>query len=65
MLIKVILVFLGVMALVALLGNAFLSRFPRNRVSRHGRRDSNPLVCGKCGKVLSPQGVCDCKGKAG
>ncbi|MBL9049033.1 MAG: hypothetical protein JNK19_02850 [Tabrizicola sp.] len=60
MLVKVILVFLGLMVLVALIGRAlFPSALPRVL-----RKDAKPPVCGKCGRYVIGRKTCDCGGKA-
>ena len=60
MLFKIILVFLGLMVLVALIGRAlFPSALPRVM-----RKRAAPPVCAKCGRYLIGQGGCDC-GKKG
>jgi hypothetical protein len=60
MLVKVIVVFLGLMVLVALIGRAlFPSALPR--VLRKQRR---PARCGTCGRHLIGQKTCDCGGRA-
>lgn len=60
MLIKVILVFLCLMALIAFIGRAlFPSALPRVMQKRRGAPR-----CGKCGRYLIGQTTCDCKGRA-
>lgn len=60
MLIKVILVFLCLMALIAFIGRAlFPSALPRVMRKRAG-----PPRCGKCGRYLIGQKTCDCGGRA-
>lgn len=60
MLLKIIIVFLGLMALVALIGRAlFPSALPRVLRKRKGAP-----VCGKCGRYLIGRTGCDCGGKA-
>ena len=60
MLVKTILVFLGLMVLVALIGRAlFPSALPRAL-----RKDRKPPVCAKCGRYLIGRKTCDCGGKA-
>jgi hypothetical protein len=60
MLFKIILVFLGLMALVAIIGRAlFPSALPRVL-----RRDRKPPVCPDCGRHLIGQKTCDCGGRA-
>jgi hypothetical protein len=60
MLLKTILVFLGLMVLVALIGRAlFPSALPRAL-----RKDRKPPVCGTCGRYLIGRKTCDCGGKA-
>jgi len=60
MLIKVILVFLCLMALIAFIGRAlFPSALPRVM-----RKRSGPPRCGKCGRYLIGQKTCDCGGRA-
>jgi hypothetical protein len=61
MLLKIILVFLGLMVLVALIGRAlFPSALPRIL-----RKDRSPPVCAKCGRYLIARKTCDCQGRAG
>jgi hypothetical protein len=60
MLFKIILVFLGLMVLVALIGRAlFPSALPRVL-----RKNSKAPVCAKCGRYLIGRKTCDCGGKA-
>jgi hypothetical protein len=60
MLFKIILVFLGLMVLVALIGRAlFPSALPRVL-----RKDKSPPVCDTCGRYLIGRKTCDCGGKA-
>jgi hypothetical protein len=60
MLLKVILVFLGLMVLIALIGRAlFPSALPRLM-----RKDKGPAHCAKCGRFLIGRKTCDCGGKA-
>jgi hypothetical protein len=60
MLVKVIIVFLGFMALIAFIGRAlFPSALPRILQKRKG----HPR-CGKCGRYLIGRKTCDCGGKA-
>ncbi len=60
MLFKVIIVFLGLMVIVALIGRAlFPSALPRVM-----RKTSAPPRCGNCGRYLIGQKTCDCGGKA-
>jgi hypothetical protein len=60
MLFKIILVFLGLMALIAFIGRAiFPSALPRVMRKRQG-----PPRCGKCGRYLIGQKTCDCGGSA-
>jgi hypothetical protein len=60
MLFKTILVFLGLMALVALIGRAlFPSALPRVM-----RKRAAPPVCTKCGRYLIGRKTCDCGDKA-
>ncbi|MBA3911762.1 MAG: hypothetical protein C0524_18275 [Rhodobacter sp.] len=60
MLVKIILVFLGLMVLVALIGRAsFPSALPRAL-----RKDRKPPVCARCGRYLIGGKACDCGGKA-
>jgi hypothetical protein len=60
MLFKIILVFLGLMALVALVGRAL---FPR-ALPKVLRKKSDPPVCTRCGRYLIGRTTCDCGGKA-
>lgn len=60
MLVKTIIVFLGLMVLVALIGRAF---FP-SALPRALRKRSDPPVCGKCGRYLIGRKTCDCEGRA-
>ncbi len=61
MLVKTVLVFLGLMVLVAMLGRAFFpaatSRVLRKAVPKAVR-------CGSCGRYLVGRGDCACKKKA-
>lgn len=60
MLFKVIIVFLGLIVLVALIGRVlFPSALPRAM-----RKRSGPLRCGKCGRYLIGQKTCDCGARA-
>jgi len=60
MLIKVILVFLCLMALIAFIGRAlFPSALPRVMQKRRAAPR-----CGKCGRYLIGQKTCDCGGRA-
>jgi hypothetical protein len=60
MLFKTIIVFLGLMVLVALIGRAlFPSALPRLMHKRQA-----PPVCTKCGRYLIGKKRCDCGGKA-
>lgn len=60
MLFKIIIVFLGLMALVALIGRAlFPSALPRVL-----RKRARAPVCAKCGRYLIGRKTCDCGGKA-
>ncbi len=60
MLFKVILVFLGLMVIVALIGRAlFPSALPRVM-----RKKSSPPVCDRCGRYVIGRKTCDCGGKA-
>lgn len=60
MLFKIIIVFLALMALVALIGRAlFPSALPPML-----RRRAKPAVCAKCGRYLIGRKTCDCEGKA-
>jgi hypothetical protein len=61
MLFKIIMVFLGLMALVALVGRAL---FP-GALQRVLRKKSSAPVCTKCGRYLIGRMTCDCDGKAG
>ena len=56
MLVKIILVFLGLMVVVALVGRAlFPSALPRVM-----RKRAAPPVCAKCGRYLIGLKTCDC-----
>ena len=56
MLVKIILVFLGLMVVVALVGRAlFPSALPRAM-----RKRAAPPVCAKCGRYLIGRKTCDC-----
>lgn len=60
MLVKVILVFLGFMAIIAFIGRAlFPSALPPVLRKRQG-----PPRCGKCGRYLIGQKTCPCGGHA-
>ena len=59
MLLKIILVFLGLMALVALIGRAL---FP-GVLPKVLRRKSSVPVCDKCGRYMIGRSTCDCGGK--
>lgn len=61
MLFKIILLFLGLMVLVALIGRAL---FP-TALPRVMRKRASPPVCAKCGRYLIGRKTCDCGGKAG
>ena len=61
MLVKVIMVFLGLMALVALIGRAL---FPGALPKVLRKKDTTP-VCAKCGRYLIGRKTCDCGGKTG
>lgn len=61
MLLKTILVFLGLMVLVALIGRAL---FP-TALPRVMRKRASPPVCAKCGRYLIGRKTCDCESKAG
>lgn len=56
MLIKIIVVFLGAMALVGMIGKAL---FPRV-VSRMVTKRRKPAVCAKCGRYVIGRTGCDC-----
>jgi hypothetical protein len=60
MLVKTIIVFLGLMVLVALIGRAF---FP-TALPPVLRKRQGPPVCAKCGRYLIGRKTCDCGGKA-
>ncbi len=60
MLFKIIIVFLGLMVLVALIGRVL---FP-TALPRAMRKPDGPPRCGKCGRYLIGQKTCDCRGKA-
>lgn len=60
MLVKIIIVFLGFMALVGMIGSALLpSRMPR--VLRKGRKAP---FCSNCGRPRIGSKPCDCESKA-
>jgi hypothetical protein len=60
MLVKVIIVFLGFMALIAFIGRAlFPSALPRVL-----RKRQTPPRCNRCGRHLIGQKTCDCGGRA-
>jgi len=59
MLFKIIMVFLGLMALVALVGRAL---FP-GALPKILRKKSSAPVCNKCGRYLIGRATCDCGGK--
>lgn len=60
MLVKIIIVFLGLMALVAFVGRVlFPSALPRVL-----RKTATAPVCGKCGRHLIGQKTCGCGGRA-
>jgi hypothetical protein len=59
-LVKTIIVFLGLMVLVALIGRAlFPSALPRVM-----QKKSSASVCAKCGRYLIGRKTCDCRSKA-
>jgi len=59
-LVKTIIVFLGLMGLVALIGRAlFPSALPRLM-----RKRASAPVCTKCGRYLIGRKTCDCGGRA-
>jgi hypothetical protein len=60
MLFKVILVFLGLMILIALAGRAL---FP-GALPKALRKRPSPPVCAKCGRYLIGRKTCDCGGRA-
>lgn len=61
MLVKTIIVFLGLMAMVALIGRAlFPSALPRVM-----RKKSSTPVCAKCGRYVIGRKTCDCDSKTG
>jgi hypothetical protein len=60
MLFKIILVFLGLMALVALVGRAL---FPGALPKVLRKKVTPPPVCSKCGRYLIGRTTCDCGGK--
>jgi hypothetical protein len=60
MLLKIILVFLGLMVLVALIGRAL---FP-GALPKVLRRKAVAPVCRKCGRYLVGRKTCDCEGRA-
>jgi hypothetical protein len=59
MLVKTVLVFLGVMALVGMIGRAL---FPA-AISRIAAKRRKPAVCARCGRYLIGRKGCDCGGK--
>lgn len=60
MLVKIIIVFLGLMALVAFVGRVlFPSALPRVL-----RKRASPPLCGRCGRYLIGRKQCDCGGRA-
>jgi hypothetical protein len=60
MLFKTILVFLGLMVLIALIGRTlFPSALPRVL-----RRSKSPAQCAKCGRHLLGAKTCDCGGRS-
>jgi len=60
MLVKIIIIFLGLMGLVAFVGRVlFPSALPKVL-----RKKSSPPVCGKCGRYLIAAKQCDCGGRA-
>jgi hypothetical protein len=59
MLFKIILVFLGLMVLVALVGRVL---FP-GALPKVLRKDASPPVCDRCGRYLIGRTTCDCGGK--
>lgn len=61
MLLKVILIFLGLMVLVALIGRVL---FP-TALPRVLRKRVRAPVCRKCGRYVVGRNGCDCGGKAG
>lgn len=66
MLVKTILVFLGLMVLVALIGRAlFPTALPRVMRKDLGRKAGKPPVCAKCGRYLIGRKTCDCGDKMG
>ncbi|MDM7932552.1 hypothetical protein [Tabrizicola sp.] len=65
MLLKIIIIFLGLMVLVALIGRAlFPSALPRILRKDRSRKAGKPHVCAKCGRYLIGQKSCDCGDKA-
>lgn len=60
MLFKIIIVFLGLMVLVALIGRAF---FP-SALPRMMQKNRKPKVCRTCGRHLIGAKSCDCGGQA-
>ena len=61
MLFKIIMVFLGLMVLVALIGRAL---FP-GALPKVLRKKSSPPVCARCGRYLIGRTTCDCDSKTG
>jgi hypothetical protein len=61
MLLKTILVFLGVMVLVAMVGKAL---FP-GAIGRITARRGKPATCPRCGRPQIGRAGCDCGRKAG
>jgi len=61
MLFKIIMIFLGLMALVALVGRAL---FP-GALPKVLRKKSSVPVCDTCGRYLIGSSKCDCDGKKG
>jgi hypothetical protein len=54
MLIKTIIIFLGVMAIIGMVGRVL---FPQKRIARQ-----KPVVCTQCGRHVLGRGPCVCKG---
>lgn len=64
MLIKVVLVFLGAMAILGMVGNLFYPGALRRTVKGHLARhlaDRLPATCQRCGRVVFGKSGCNCK----
>lgn len=64
MLFKIIMLFLGLMVLVALIGRALFPGALPKVLPKVLRKRSSPPVCADCGRYLIARKTCDCGGKA-